>query len=129
VAVVQTLIQTFQQIQLRGEMAVMKCSKVLLVGVACLSMAFGFSANADTEAGREKSFTCTGCHNSPGYRNAYPGYLVPKLGGQKADYLEAALKAYRDGDRQHNTMHAQMAQLSDEDIAAIAAYYSQLVKQ
>ncbi len=106
----------------------MKFSKQILLGIVCLSATLSWPAHADSEAGRNKSFTCTGCHNSPGYRNAYPGYTVPKLGGQQADFLEAALKAYRDGERQHTTMHAQIAQMSDEDIADIAAYYSQLVK-
>ncbi|MYD77448.1 MAG: c-type cytochrome [Gammaproteobacteria bacterium] len=107
----------------------MKFCKRILLGIACLSAALSFTAHADPEAGRDKSFTCTGCHSSPGYRNAYPGYTVPKLGAQKADYLEAALKAYRDGDRQHSTMHAQIAQMSDQDISDIAEYFSQLVKQ
>ena len=107
----------------------MRSSKLLLLGVVCLGMLSSMGAHADREAGREKAFTCTGCHSSPGYRNAYPGYLVPKLGGQKADYLEAALKAYREGDRQHSTMHAQIAQMNDQDIADIAEYFSQLVKE
>ncbi len=107
----------------------MKPSKRFLLGVACLGATLSFGVNADPQAGRDKSFTCTGCHSSPGYRNAYPGYMVPKLGGQKADYLEAALKAYRDGDRQHSTMHAQIAQMSDQDITDIAEYFSQLVKE
>ncbi len=106
----------------------MKSSKQLLLGVVCLGIFMSFSAHADSQAGRDKAFTCTGCHSSPGYRNAYPGYLVPKLGGQKADYLEAALKAYRDGDRDHSTMHAQIAQMSDQDVSDIAEYFSQLVK-
>ena len=100
----------------------------ILVGIAFLTVSVHTFAEGDAQAGRDKSFTCTGCHSSPGYRNAYPGYTVPKLGGQKADYLVAALTAYRDGTRDHKTMHAQIAQLSDEDISNIAAYFSQLVK-
>lgn len=107
----------------------MKSSKFLLLGVTCLGLFFSVSVKADPEAGRDKAFTCTGCHSSPGYRNAYPGYLVPKIGGQKADYLQAALKAYRDGVREHSTMHAQIAQMDDQDILDIAEYFSQLVKE
>ncbi len=106
----------------------MKSSRRKMLGIACLSATLSFAAHADFETGREKSFTCSGCHSSPGYRNAYPGYTVPKLGGQQADYLEAALKSYRDGGRQHTTMHAQIAQMSDEDISAIATYFSQLIR-
>ncbi len=107
----------------------MKSSKILLLGIACLGMFLSLSVQADPEAGRDKAFTCTGCHSSPGYRNAYPGYLVPKIGGQKTDFLEAALKSYRNGDRQHSTMHAQIAQMDDQDILDIAEYFSQLVKE
>ncbi|MGQ0618429.1 MAG: c-type cytochrome [Panacagrimonas sp.] len=76
------------------------------------------------EAGMEKANTCMGCHGIPGYNNAYPSYRVPKVGGQSAKYLEAALKAYRSGERPHATMHAQAASMSDQDIADVAAYLS-----
>jgi cytochrome c553 len=79
-------------------------------------------AAGDKEAGMEKANTCMGCHGIPGYNNAYPTYRVPKVSGQPAEYLELALKAYRSGERPHNTMHAQAASMSDQDIADIAAY-------
>ena len=59
-------------------------------------------------------------------RNAYPGYRVPKLGGQHADYIVAALQAYKKEQRSHPTMRAQAADLTDEDMANIAAYFSSL---
>src|SRR5690606_9920854 len=62
----------------------------------------------------------------PGYRNVYPSFHVPKLGGQNADYIEVALQGYRRGTRGHDTMHAQAASLSDQDIADIAAYIESL---
>lgn len=81
-------------------------------------------AGGSPEAGREKANTCMGCHGIPGYANAYPTYKVPKLGGQPAEYLAIALKAYREGERPHSTMHAQAVSLSDQDIDDIAAYLS-----
>lgn len=77
----------------------------------------------DHNSGEVLAYTCLGCHGIAGYRNAYPSYRVPKLGGQKAAYLESALKAYRSGDREHPTMQAQGGSLSDEDIADLAAYF------
>ena len=50
----------------------------------------------------------------------------PKLGGQKAGYLEIALKGYRAGIRQHPTMEGQAASLSDQDIADVAAYLASI---
>jgi cytochrome c553 len=74
------------------------------------------------ENGKRLAATCAGCHAIPGYRNAYPSFHVPKLGGQNEDYLEIALQGYRQGSRGHDTMHAQAAELSDQDIADLAAY-------
>lgn len=78
----------------------------------------------DPVAGQNKSRLCNGCHAIPGYRNAYPAYRVPKLGGQHAEYISVALKAYQTGQRSHPTMHAIAATLSDQDIADLAAYFS-----
>lgn len=83
-------------------------------------------AAGDATAGKERFYTCVGCHGIPGYSNAYPTYHVPKLAGQNATYVVAALKAYRDGARKHSTMHAQASSLSDQDIKDIAAYLSQV---
>ena len=79
-------------------------------------------AEGDATAGRLKAETCMGCHAVQGYFNVYPTYRVPKLAGQSAAYIESALKAYRAGSRQHDTMHANAADLSDQDMADIGAY-------
>jgi len=76
----------------------------------------------DAERGRTLAYTCTGCHGIPFYKNAYPTYSVPKLGGQNQQYLIDALKAYRSGDRVHTTMQAQASTLSDQDISDVTAY-------
>lgn len=88
---------------------------LLLGGTAVL-------AEGDAAAGRLKAETCMGCHAVQGYFNVYPTYRVPKLAGQSAAYIESALKAYRAGTRQHDTMHANAADLSDQDMADIGAY-------
>ena len=79
-------------------------------------------ADGDAAAGRKKAETCLGCHAIPGYFNVYPSYHVPKLGGQSGKYIESALKQYRDGGRQHDTMHANASGLSDQDMADIGAF-------
>lgn len=76
------------------------------------------------EHGKAISYTCLGCHGINGYKNAYPMYSVPELRGQSPDYLVAALHEYRDGDRSFITMHAQAEELSDQDMADIAAYFA-----
>jgi cytochrome c553 len=47
---------------------------------------------------------------------------VPKLQGQRPQYLLAALRAYKSGERSHGTMHAQAASMSEQDMADISAY-------
>lgn len=82
-------------------------------------------AAGDPEKGQLIAATCMGCHGVNSYTNAYPTYHVPRLGGQHADYIVAALQAYKKGDRPHSTMHAQAASLSPEQMAHIGAYFSQ----
>src|SRR3984885_3477122 len=74
--------------------------------------------------GKAISYTCLGCHGIEGYKNAYPMYSVPKLEGQRPEYLAAALHEYKSGDREHLTMHSQASELSDQDIADIAVYFA-----
>ena len=83
----------------------------------------GGRAAGDPAKGAELATTCMGCHGIAGYRNAYPSYRVPKLGGQKPAYLVAALKAYKAGERDFGTMRAIAADLTDKDMEDIAAYY------
>jgi len=80
--------------------------------------------NADT--GRQLTYTCQGCHGVTGYKNAYPNYHVPKIGGQSAEYLVNALTEYKKGTRKHPTMQAQSQSFSDQDIADIAAFLTTL---
>ncbi len=94
--------------------------------IILLSAAFVGSALAEDAAkGRELAETCLGCHAGK-LTNAAPKYHVPKLGGQHPEYIISALKAYRSELRSHPTMRANAAQLSDDDIAKIAAYITSI---
>ena len=78
----------------------------------------------NAEAGKGKVFQCQGCHGIPGWKTAFPEvYMVPKLGGQRAAYLVSAMKAYKNGERDFATMRAVVSDLSEQDMADIAAYY------
>ncbi|MCX7555308.1 cytochrome c [Xanthomonadaceae bacterium JHOS43] len=88
--------------------------------------AFTASAQGNAEAGKNKAYTCTGCHGIAGYKNVYPHYHVPKIGGQNYEYLVTALTEYKNGNRTHPTMEAQAEGFSDQDIADIAAYLASL---
>jgi len=102
-----------------------RLSPISIALVSTLLFLLAVAAQAgDAARGKVLSDTCMGCHGIPGYRNAYPMYRVPKLGGQSEEYLVIALQSYRSGARQHPTMQAQGETLSDEAMADIAAYFA-----
>lgn len=97
--------------------------KVLLFMVALV--AAGSLHAADAAAGQAKSAVCVACHGVNG--NAPIMDTYPKIGGQNAAYLEASIKAYKNGERTGANaalMTPMIAALTDADIADIAAYFS-----
>ena len=97
--------------------------RLLIAFVVALSLPA--LAAGDAASGAKKNFQCQGCHGIAGWKTAFPEvYSVPKLGGQKASYIVTALKAYKSGERDHPTMKAIAADLSDRDMEDIAAYYA-----
>lgn len=97
-----------------------------LVAIFCLFLGAGAQAAGVVETGKLRAQTCMGCHGAPGIRNAYPGYRVPKLGGQHPFYIVNALKEYQAKTRAHPTMQAQAAGLTEQDMENVAAYFSSL---
>lgn len=65
---------------------------------------------------------CVACHGADGQGR----HVHPKLAGQSARYLVAALKAYREGERHSGVMGPIAAPLSDAQIDELAAYYQEL---
>ena len=106
---------------------------VLLAAAATLSLAataqdktLGSKTGAPNAPSEAPVSMCIGCHAIPGYQASFPQvYRVPKIGGQSPQYIEAALKAYRQGDRNHPTMVGVAKGLTDDQIASVAAYYAQ----
>jgi len=83
-------------------------------------------ANGDAAAGKGKVAVCAACHGANGV-STIPNY--PNLAGQKADYLVAQLKAFKSGERkgaQSAIMAPMAANLSEQDMKDIAAFYSSL---
>jgi cytochrome c553 len=95
-----------------------------LAGVA--NFAAAAEVVGDAKAAENKVAMCIGCHGIPGYKATFPEvYPVPMLGGQSAKYIENALNAYKKGERNNPSMRGIAGGLSDQDIADLAAYYSQ----
>ena len=86
-----------------------------------LALAFTVSAQAgDVAAGKAKSGKCAACHGPTGAGSA----SAPPLAGRSAAALEEAMKAFRDGRRRNPMMNMITKELSDADIADLAAYYA-----
>jgi cytochrome c553 len=82
------------------------------------------TANAgggDADAGEESAAACASCHGADGNTIAAD---MPTLAGQDATYLTAALQAYKTGQREHEQMVTATADLGDDVIGALAAYYA-----
>ncbi len=82
-------------------------------------------AEGDANRGAVLANTCLGCHGIEGYRNAFPTYRVPKLGGQHAESLYLALVEYAERRRSHATMYAQAATFTDQDKRDMAAFFAE----
>ncbi len=97
---------------------------ILLTSLGLLLGTSQLTYGADVEAGKAvANTTCLACHGANGI-GIIP--LYPNLAGQKAEYLEAQLLAYRSGERKNPIMAPMAVNLSDADIKAVSAYYSTL---
>ncbi|RZU02304.1 c-type cytochrome [Rivibacter subsaxonicus] len=98
----------------------------LATTTAALALLAAGAAGAQSpavEAGRQKAQMCAACHGPLGLGSAPD---APHLAGQPEIYLAAQLKAFRSGVRRHEQMNVMAKALSDEDIAALAAWYASL---
>jgi len=78
-------------------------------------------ASGDAVRGQQLSGQCASCHGSEG---TSPSPNWPSLAGQLPTYLYKQIKDYKDGKRQDALMSALVANLSDQDMADLAAYYA-----
>ena len=78
-------------------------------------------AKIATTKNAETGQACVDCHGAAGNAPIDPTY--PKLGGQYHDYIAHSLQMYRDGDRENALMSAQAKNLTDQQIADVAAYF------
>ncbi|MGE4370866.1 MAG: cytochrome c [Burkholderiaceae bacterium] len=103
----------------------------LAVTASCAIAGQALAADAapvgDAKAAANKISMCIGCHGIPGYKSSFPEvYHVPKIAGQNAEYIVAALKEYASGARTFPSMEAIAKSLTPQDMADLAAYYSSL---
>lgn len=100
---------------MRSMFTVFVLGSLLLGGIAS-------AATGNPKDGQKASAVCAACHGADGNKTLDATY--PKLAGQYADYLVKVLQDYRSGARVNIVMNGQAANLKDQDIADIAAWYS-----
>ena len=96
---------------------------ILTAALFALSVPAAAYADGNPELGRAKSTTCTACHGEDG-RGIAPNY--PVLAGQHVEYLVHTLTQYRSGERKNAIMAGFATNLSDDDIADLAAWFASM---
>ena len=94
---------------------------LFILATAALGISPLVHAKGNAEAGKAKSTPCAGCHGPDGISTVSS---FPKLAGQHRDYLYHSLKDYKTGKRKNPIMAGQVANLSDADMADLAAYFA-----
>ena len=103
---------------------VLLSASILVVASVTALSAYAQEIKGDALAGSKKNALCVGCHGIVGYHIGFPEvHRVPKISGQGAKYISAALSAYKKGERKHPSMKTVAASLTEQDIADLAAYY------
>lgn len=74
-------------------------------------------------AGKDKANICVACHGADGHA-VVPQF--PNLGGQSPTYLYLQMQAYKEGQREHATMQAQLAPMSDQDLRNLSAFFASM---
>ncbi len=97
--------------------------RVMLLGLGGVFLAgVGFAQDAgDPAAGKKLAGQCRTCHGIDGYAKIP---IAPHIGGETAGYITRQLTAFRDGTREQEMMTVVARQLSDTQIADLAAWYS-----
>ncbi len=90
------------------------------VGVAYLATMDSSAERSELVQVAPQASACESCHGPSGV-SASP---IPILAGQRREYLEAAIRAYRDGLRNDPAMSAAVSQLTDTAIVLLAAYFA-----
>ncbi len=97
-------------------------ARFLVTLLACAPLAAMAAWVGDPEAGEEKAAVCAACHGMDGNSTVS---IWPKLAGQHQDYATRQSILIREQKRNVPEMYATVANLSDQDLADIAAFYEE----
>jgi cytochrome c553 len=95
--------------------------RVAAAALAAAVLGASAASAADVAAGRRKALQCQTCHGLDGMSKLPE---APHIAGQPEPYLVKSLNDYRSGARKHDMMTLVVKELSDQDVADLAAYYA-----
>lgn len=98
----------------------MRSNFIFLVSVLFLAPAIAQAAG-DAVAGAKKAQTCAACHGVDG-NSSNP--IWPSLAGQHAEYILKQLQDFKNNKRANAQMSPMAANLGDQDMQDLAAYFS-----
>jgi cytochrome c553 len=97
-----------------------------LIGSALVTAAIAscpFAYAADIAAGKAKAEACAGCHGENGVSQMEN---IPSLAGQPDQFIQWQLVYFRAGSRKNEQMQPIVAEISNEDIRNLGAYFASL---
>ena len=101
----------------RGESAL----AALVIAISLFANSSIAFAAGNVTAGRQKALQCQTCHGLDGLSKMPES---PNIAGSPEQYLARQLNAFRKGERKNEMMTVVVQQLSDQDVADLAAYYA-----
>lgn len=100
---------------------------VITLGLATLAGWSMAATEGDASRGEAAVGVCVACHQADGSGMHNPqGESWPQLAGMNASYLAKQLRDYQSGERVNIMMKPFADMLSDQQIADVAQYYSEL---
>lgn len=96
----------------------MKCRELWVVAALSLASSGAWAMGADERVATQ----CAACHGPQGQATSP---IFPSLAGQNQAYLAKQLQDFKAGRRKSETMGPQVAELPAEEIAALAAWFSE----
>jgi len=90
---------------------------------AAMILSGSFAQAADIAAGKAKAELCSGCHGENGISGIEN---IPSLAAQQDQFIQWQLVFFRAGTRKNEQMQPIIAQLDNEDIRNLGAYFASL---
>jgi cytochrome c553 len=98
-------------------------ARLTVIAVTVSALATTAHAAGNAKNGRQKALQCQTCHGLDGLSKLPE---APHIAGQPEPYLIKSMTDFKNGTRQNDMMTFVAKELSDQDIADLAAYYSSI---